>query len=259
MEPISDEFMREKYETFLAGCEDGDPTACYSLGEYFAVVEENKTKAVEIFEKNCRSRTHGSSCFSLGRLYCTSSLHCMRRSSARAQSHHLSLSPTIHLLSRVPPPVRGQGGLEKSSTKALASWERGCVEGAHGQCCDFADLAQSVQVPPEGIRRSPARAMKMATRGCDLEFAPSCYRLACAYLTGAGPYDKVRKSGPKALDFMRKACDLGYGAACFNLAKMYNDGDIDGVPKNLVKSHEFAERTSSIEKASRAAMGVPEQ
>ena len=191
---------------------------------------------------------------------CTVRPPCIACAEARrALNLTISLSPTIHLLSRVPPPVRGQGGLEKSSTKALASWERGCVEGAHGQCCDFADLAQSVQVPPEGIRRSPARAMKMATRGCDLEFAPSCYRLACAYLTGAGPYDKVRKSGPKALDFMRKACDLGYGAACFNLAKMYNDGDIDGVPKNLVKSHEFAERTSSIEKASRAAMGVPEQ
>jgi TPR repeat protein len=153
--------------------------------------------------------------------------------------------------------VRGQGGLERSGPKALASWERGCIDGAHGQCCDFADIAQSVNAPPEGIRRSPARAMRMATRGCELEFAPSCYRLADAYLRGARPFE-TRKSGPKALAFMTKACDLGYGAACYNLAKMYHDGDIDGCPRDEEQSKRYAARTSEIERASRAAMGVPE-
>ena len=71
MEAVSDEFMQEKYEIFKAGCDDGDATACYSLGEYYAVVDEDKTKAAAIFSENCKTRKHGSSCFSLGRLYCT--------------------------------------------------------------------------------------------------------------------------------------------------------------------------------------------
>lgn len=57
---------------------------------------------------------------------------------------------------------------------------------------------------------------------------------------------------------MTKACDLGYGAACYNLAKMYHDGDIDGCPRDEKQSKRYAARTSEIERASRAAMGVPD-
>ena len=41
MEAVSDEFMQETYEIFKA-VYDGDATACYSLGEYYAVVDETK-------------------------------------------------------------------------------------------------------------------------------------------------------------------------------------------------------------------------
>ena len=48
MEAVSDEFMQETYEIFKA-VYDGDATACYSLGEYYAVVDEDKTKSPAIF------------------------------------------------------------------------------------------------------------------------------------------------------------------------------------------------------------------
>ena len=45
-EGLEDQFMNEKFIQFQTGCEDErDPTACYSLGEWYAVTTQNYDKA----------------------------------------------------------------------------------------------------------------------------------------------------------------------------------------------------------------------
>ena len=45
-EGLEDQFMNEKFIQFQTGCEDErDPTACYSLGEWYAVTSQNYDKA----------------------------------------------------------------------------------------------------------------------------------------------------------------------------------------------------------------------
>jgi TPR repeat protein len=127
------------------GCDEGDATACYSLGEYYAMVKDDKVRAAAIFRENCRERSNGNSCFSLA------------------------------LMS-----LRGHGGQEKSAKEALRLAERACSVG-HAQGCETA--AQMHSVGKAGPRNK-REAVRLREVGCSLKHAPSCYHLGAAYLTG---------------------------------------------------------------------------
>jgi hypothetical protein len=66
----------DEYETKMAGfevdCNDGkgEPEACHHVGEFYSVVKEERERAANVYEKNCREKNFGPSCFNLGRLFC---------------------------------------------------------------------------------------------------------------------------------------------------------------------------------------------
>lgn len=45
--------------------------ACHQLGEFYQAVERNKTKARDVFAKNCEEQHFPQSCFSLGIIHLT--------------------------------------------------------------------------------------------------------------------------------------------------------------------------------------------
>lgn len=53
-------------------CSEGDIHSCHSLGEWWAVVKQQYSKAAAIYKSNCEDHSHGTSCYKLGVLYGTS-------------------------------------------------------------------------------------------------------------------------------------------------------------------------------------------
>lgn len=66
---LQQQYELEKFSDFSDGCRGGDPTACFSLGEFYALVRKDFTTAARLYETNCDERRHKSSCNNLGHLY----------------------------------------------------------------------------------------------------------------------------------------------------------------------------------------------
>lgn len=130
--------------TFRTGCEDeGDPTACYSLGEWYAVMTGDYQKASELYRTSCDGG-HANACFSLGLLY-----------------------------------LKGLGGLERSREKALALWDKACGF-RHDRACHMASEMLHYGL---GVEKNEDRAREMRRKACDRNHAPSCHALGVYYLT----------------------------------------------------------------------------
>ena len=67
---LTEEFELRSVE-FKQNCDDGngDALACHSLGEWYAVVQEDHKNAADIYQKNCTKNKYSASCFNLARLY----------------------------------------------------------------------------------------------------------------------------------------------------------------------------------------------
>lgn len=68
---LAEKVRVDKFMEFREACEEGDPTGCHSLGEWFSVVSRDYDKAAELYRENCEKRQHGASCFNLGVLHGT--------------------------------------------------------------------------------------------------------------------------------------------------------------------------------------------
>ncbi|CAE7945712.1 hypothetical protein FNF29_08375 [Cafeteria roenbergensis] len=239
----------EKYVGFSVACNNDEANACHSLGEWYAVLRANFSKAAELYRPNCLERGYANSCFNLGLLF-------------------------------------GAGkGVQKDRTAALELFERGCELG-NGDACDLAGRslleaaarAESADSPAEGaakpdatrgggivktgsagsaaLKAGDAAAMrahadKLLQRGCvDLENATACKFLGEVLLVGrfGHPMDK-----PRAAELLETACDRFEMTACRNLMLMHVRGD--GVPKDFAKAEEFRQRSvAAVEQESGVRM-----
>ncbi|KAA0151834.1 hypothetical protein FNF29_04240 [Cafeteria roenbergensis] len=59
----------EKYVGFSVACNNDEANACHSLGEWYAVLRANFSKAAELYRPNCLERGYANSCFNLGLLF----------------------------------------------------------------------------------------------------------------------------------------------------------------------------------------------
>lgn len=66
---LEEQIKSEKYVEFRLACEDGEPTGCHSLGEWFGVVKGDFATAVKLYTENCLERKHGPSCYNMGRFH----------------------------------------------------------------------------------------------------------------------------------------------------------------------------------------------
>lgn len=63
------QYYDDKFHNFSMACEnENSPTACHSLGEWWAVVKQDFEKAASVYHENCHQRNHPSSCLNLGLL-----------------------------------------------------------------------------------------------------------------------------------------------------------------------------------------------
>jgi hypothetical protein len=53
----------EKYTEFRIACDEGDATACNSLGEWWSALRGDYTKSLAVFRANCDLNKHANSCF----------------------------------------------------------------------------------------------------------------------------------------------------------------------------------------------------
>ena len=53
----------EKYTEFRVACDEGDPTACNSLGEWWSALRGDYNKSLAVFRANCDMHKHANSCF----------------------------------------------------------------------------------------------------------------------------------------------------------------------------------------------------
>ena len=67
---LRDDFEKRSLE-FRINCDDGngDESACHSLGEWHAVVEQKYEDAARVYSKNCEKNCDNYRCPALGSLY----------------------------------------------------------------------------------------------------------------------------------------------------------------------------------------------
>eukprot|EP00939_MAST-03C_sp_MAST-3C-sp1_P001109 g1109.t1 len=178
--------MEEKLIVFRSGCEDeGDPTACYSLGEWYAVVKKDYAKAASLYADSCNRGQHANACFSLGLLY-----------------------------------LKGLGGLRKSKKTTVGLWKKACAL-KHDRACHMS--AEMLAAGRGGVQRDLAAARVMREAACARGDPESCHALGVSRLLGKS--DSRKRDPKGAIRAFREACDRGFGPSCHNIAVMYRKGD----------------------------------
>jgi len=239
----------EKYVGFSVACNNDEANACHSLGEWYAVLRGNFSKAGELFLPNCTDRKYGNSCFSMGLLYGEPwrALVAPRRPQYAVASSCAAASTTFAATGR---------GAERSKPKSLAMFERACELG-NGDGCDLAgrtlmeeaaklekggDDAAAVVAASSGHGTAASmreRAVELLERGCGpLESATACKFLGEVFLVGRFGHAADK---PRAAKYLETACEQFEMTACRNLMVMHSRGD--GVPKDFDKAEEYRRRS----------------
>jgi TPR repeat protein len=151
--------------------------------------------------------------------------------------------------------TNGEGGLEKSDSKAVALYRAavaaGFVDALFNLGCCFDD--------GRGVPQDRAEAVRLWLQAADKGHAPAEVNLARAYMHGEG----VAQDYAAALRFARRAADKGDGGGESNLGALYANGW--GVPQDVREGVEWwAKAAAKGEEAAiknlraRSAAGVPE-
>lgn len=218
-----DGYAEELRYTFSTECDDfnGDAGACFRLGEWHSVVNNDRKKSLEIYLRNCKSNNHGKSCFNAAAMY-------LSRKNKKADR-------------------------DAYDKKAFDLVQKACTLN-HIQGCDIyaTQLFRGI-----GCKQNVKEAIKALNVSCDKSYAPSCYRLGNLYLQ-SGESVGIEQDFTKARPFYEKACRFGHSGACHALAVMYKRGD--GVEKDDQKFKMYAEMTKDLVKATGERIGaaVPE-
>jgi TPR repeat protein len=177
----------ELHYTFSTECDEfkGDPNACFRLGEWYQVMNQNRDKAMEIYGENCEANDHAKSCFNKAAVL-----------------------------------LGGSAGKAQEDNEAATLVKKACALG-HTQACD---TSASLMLQGVGGVKDFAGAIKALETACEANYSPSCFRLGMFYLT-AFKQVGVERSPTKAKSLLEKGCRYGHPASCHTLAVMYKKGD----------------------------------
>ncbi|XP_071952170.1 cytochrome c oxidase assembly factor 7-like [Antedon mediterranea] len=161
------------------------PEGCFRLGDFFAAIKSDFTKAAEAYTLSCEERGFGKGCNKVAALY-----------------------------------IHGKG-VEKSTDKAFKYFEKGCSLGNADACHGAGLLLQQTGLGPNNKKDIP-KAVGFLEKSCKQGYVPSCFHLSSIYIQGA---DGVNKNMKKAAQLAAKCCDNNHMYACANLSRMYMRGD----------------------------------
>ncbi|GBG25897.1 Cytochrome c oxidase assembly factor 7-like [Hondaea fermentalgiana] len=219
--PKDNDALRQKYwddkrVEFEQGCNQGNAGACFSLGEWYQLLQRDLTKAAEIFEETCEKKQHGNSCFSLAQLY-----------KGR---------------------VLGKDEAEQKA-KSFELTDRACEYGNSQACSAIA----SHYLYGFGCAKDVPKAQKLFENACEENDPIACFKLGRLFLDGERKHH-VPRDAPRAFTHMKKACDLGHPNGCQVLAVMYRKGD--GVKKDMKLFDHYRQLTLDIVKQTGERMGA---
>ena len=204
----------------------GSPDACHAVGEYFAVVKGDHSKAREFYERNCDDRKYAASCFNLGRLLLAGRGGDVDEASAKRRFHQACDHPSgpgCHHLGLL---YYKQG--DKATGRKFLS-----------KACDLRDAESCYIIGSNLLKIKPDSS----------ETTTSRFSIAGWRRRPDPPRDVL-----KAQACLEIACDEGYAPACHNLAVLFKHGD-DGVEPDNEKFQVFAKRTNDLVQAAGAAQG----
>ena len=156
----------------------GDGEACHAVGEFLSVIRRDYAGARDTYAKNCASRSHGASCFGIGRLLLGGKGGDADEGAAReafARGCGLGHGPACHHLGL----LDFKAGDDAAAIKHL------------GKACDGGNAASCYTVGGYLLKnKRPADARPMLERACDDGHAPACHNLAVMFKTGDGGVER---------------------------------------------------------------------
>ncbi len=261
---LKDQYFHEKKKLFEEGClNNKDPLACFSLGEWYQLINKDNLKAAELYDLNCFERNHSNSCFNLATLYLnqgsvyssTNPLAKGDETKKKAIADFKSISNELNSIT----PLRSKAKyLAKRACLDLLPAKDGCVDPSCQNnniqaCTSYAtlllgDISSAVKNPSlsndeKSLESMRKEAISILDNMCMNEReSGSCARLGTIYVNGKA--FGIEKDVSKALKYAERACEMGHPHGCHTLSVMYKLGD--GVQQDMRKFEAYKEKTMKI-------------
>ncbi|XP_066903853.1 cytochrome c oxidase assembly factor 7 homolog isoform X2 [Halyomorpha halys] len=206
------EYIKNLGTEYRFGCfSEKKPEVCHLLGDYLEAINQDFDKAGKIYKVNCDNSNFGRSCFKIGNYF-----------------------------------LAGKGGLQKSDSKAIEYYEKGCELNDFDSC-----FRGGVISFLSSKSKSPIRTLKQSvdllTKGCEGKNKDACFHLSSLHLVGAtSGTEEICEDMAKAFHYAVKACELGNIPACANVSTMYRKGE--GVEQNSGESEKYKKLAIEMQK-----------
>ncbi|XP_033103590.1 cytochrome c oxidase assembly factor 7-like [Anneissia japonica] len=161
------------------------PEGCYRLGDFFAAVKGDFTKAAEAYKKSCEDYGFAKACNKVGALY-----------------------------------MHGKG-VDTNIEEAFKFFDKGCSGGCADACHGAGILLHQVGLGSDKRKDAP-RAVSYLEGSCNQGHIASCFHLSSIYIKGA---EGVKKDFSKSYELSLKCCEANHVYACANVSRMYMRGD----------------------------------
>ena len=183
---LRDDFEKRSLE-FRINCDDGngDESACHSLGEWHAVVEQKYEDAAHVYRKNCEKNCYAASCFNLARLHLAGKGVEQDDEAAARLLHKSCEGGHIAGCSHLAHMCFAGAGVPRDPQRGARLLEKSCTLGGMGSCAKLGSLLL-VHHEKYGLSRDTDKALKLFARACDNGWAPACHTLAVMYKQGDG-------------------------------------------------------------------------
>lgn len=174
----------ERYTEFRLGCDEGDATACNSLGEWWATMRGDYSSAQQIFHTTCNDYQHASACLNYGIMAAAG--RGMPKDMAAAR-HVFGLgceygnADACELWGRAQ--LLGHGG-PVDTEAGVASLHKACEHYGHASACNY--LGELLLSGRRHVQKDLPGARNALTRACDQSDVAACRNLALMWHRGDG-------------------------------------------------------------------------
>lgn len=180
----------ERYVEFRIGCDEGDPTACNSLGEWWATMRGDYKQAGELFASTCTRMDHAGACLNYGIMAAAgrgmdksmkTARDAFRRGCNGENADACELWGRAQLL--------GHGGTA-DVVGGTAALQKACDSYGHAGACNY--LGELLLSGNRGVDKNFTSARAAFHRACDQSDLAACRNLALMWHKGdGGPADST--------------------------------------------------------------------
>jgi TPR repeat protein len=227
---------RETAARLTKACDEGEASACHSLGRMYAHdgqhwLQESggKAKAAELTQRAC-DLGDAPSCFELA------------QTAGRDEPQRLrgvcdmGYWPACLRLGQMY--SSGRDGVPQDRTAAVGFYQRSCDGNEPVGCASLAVAC----LAGRGVARDPDRARQLFQKVCDAGHPKVCelVKTPAVFEDPLAAAILAADAGSSVAQNLAASCDGGFAKACLALGKKYSDGD--DVPRDDVKAAELFRR-----------------